>query len=150
MTDLFVISISTPIKIGIYEDTKLIKTVSSEEKTSDSLPKLFNEILKNYTIDSIYFINGPGSFMAIKASYIFLKTLSIIKGYPLFASDGFAFNNNQPIKAHGTSYFMKENGKIYTVKLDRQKSHISFDLPETLDKSLFHQECEPLYILPAV
>jgi len=137
--------------IGVYEDNTLIEKFQSQEKTSDILPKLFASILKKYDVKNLYFAKGPGSFMAIKITYLFLKTISIAKNMPLFATDGFAFNQNSPIKAVGTLYFIKKDGKISTQKIDDIKKKIKpFDLPKILDKKIFTSECEPLYILPAL
>ncbi len=87
--------------------------------------------------------------MSIKVSYLFLKGVAIAKNIDLFASDGFAFNQNSPIKALGTLYFLKKNGKIQTQKLKSEKI-VSFTLPKNLDKTLFSTNCEPLYIIPAL
>lgn len=137
--------------MGVYENNTLIEKFQSQEKTSDILPKIFDTILKQYNLNTLYFAKGPGSFMAIKITYLFLKTVSITKNMPLFATDGFAFNQNSPIKAIGTLYFIKKNGKISTQKIDEIKEKIKpFDLPKILDKKIFTSECEPLYILPAL
>ena len=128
----------------------LIETIQSEEKTSDTLPRLFDEILTRHTINALYYAKGPGSFMAIKVTYIFLRTLSITKDIPLFATEGFTFNNNKPIKATGALYFMKENGKILTKKIDTPKVSYDFTLPQTLEQTHFSDDVEPLYVLPAV
>ena len=137
--------------IGVYENNILIEKFQSQEKTSDILPKLFDKILNKYNITNLYFAKGPGSFMAIKITYLFLKTISITKNMPLFATDGFAFNQNSPIKAVGTLYFIKKDGKISTQKIDEIKEKIKpFDLPKFLDKKIFTSESEPLYILPAL
>jgi tRNA A37 threonylcarbamoyladenosine modification protein TsaB len=77
--DIVVVCISSPLLIGIYEDSRLIRTIESSQKSSDSLPIIFKELLKEYSIDSIIYTNTPGSFMAIKISYIFFKSLSILK-----------------------------------------------------------------------
>jgi hypothetical protein len=114
------------------------------------LPIFFDEILNKYRLNNLYYAKGPGSFMAIKVSYIFLKTLTITKNIKLFAVDGFNFNDNNPIKATGTLYFMKENGKISTIKLDKQNIKQNFNLPTRLDESIFSEENQPLYMLPAV
>ncbi len=139
-----------PLQIGIYHDSILIATIKSIDKTSDALPQLFDKILKQYTINTLYFAKGPGSFMAIKVTYIFLRTLSIIKNIPLYATEGFTFNNNKPIKATGALYFMKENGKIYTIKIDAPLVPYDFTLPQTLKPTHFTDDVEPLYVLPAV
>ncbi len=46
MKEILVISIATPLLIGVYENKKLIKTYEKEGMTSDVLPLIFDEILK--------------------------------------------------------------------------------------------------------
>lgn len=149
--EVLVISLTSPLLIGIYHEKKLIETIQSNAKTSEILPELMQKILDRYNIETLYFARGPGSFMAIKITYLFLKTLSVVLKVPLLATDGFAFNQNSPIKALGSLYFCKENGIITTQKVDTTKKKIKpFALPERLDKKIFTEENKPLYILPAV
>ena len=108
------ISLSSPLQVGIYDNNNLIKQYETKEQTSEALPTLFQEILENFTCKRLFFAKGPGSFMAIKISYVFLKTLSISLGDPLYACDGFMFNANRPIRAMRNLYFMKENEHIIT------------------------------------
>ncbi len=145
-----VIALSSPIKIGIYENNILIDSFESTQKTTEILPIFFNKILEKYKINTLFFTNGPGSFMAIKATYIFLRTLSITQNIPLLATDGFAFNNNKPIKAIGTLYFIKKDGIIFAQKINAENKELNLDLPHNLDREIFHTNTEPLYILPAV
>ncbi len=135
--------------VGIYKEGKIIEKIESKEKTSESLPLIFEDILKKYTPTSLYYAKGPGSFMAIKISYVFLKTISIVKDIPLFGADAFYFNDHLPIKATGKLYFVKENGIIRTKKLQSKKTG-EFYLPLFLNKEVFSLDSEPLYILPAV
>ena len=115
--DILVISIANPILVGVYRDQELIENIQCEGKTSDILPEIFDKILDKYEeIDSICYVNGPGSYMAIKVAYIFLKTIAITKNIPLLATSGFAFNNNTPIKALGKKYFFKAPDD--TIKID--------------------------------
>jgi tRNA A37 threonylcarbamoyladenosine modification protein TsaB len=149
--DLLIISLTSPLLIGIYEGNTLLEKLESNEKTSEILPSLIEDILQRYEINNLYYARGPGSFMAIKITYLFLKTLSITLEVPLLATDGFTFNQNSPIKAAGSLYFCKENGMITTQKVDISKKKITpFALPVHLDKKFFTKENEPLYILPAV
>ncbi len=150
MTEVFVISISNPLLIGIYKDKKLIQEIKQEGMTSDILPLLFKEILNKYDLKGIYYVNSPGSYMSIKVSYIFLKTLSITKKIPFFASVGFNFNNNSPIKALGKKYFIKENDIIKVDFLDNDIKIHDFKLPNSLDNKLFSEKTLPIYNLPAV
>jgi tRNA A37 threonylcarbamoyladenosine modification protein TsaB len=148
---VFVISISNPILVGIYQNNKLIQTISKDGKTSDILPTIIEDIIKTKKISEVYFVNGPGSYMAIKIAYIFLKTFCQVKDIPLFACSGFEFNQNSPIKALGKKYFFKnKQGKIETRLLNSQDKLIDFNLPQTLDMSIFSIDTLPNYQLPVV
>jgi len=148
--DVLVISLGTPLLVGVYFEGKLIKSYKKDEKTSDILPVVFDDILKEFDIDKLFFARGPGSFMAIKITYIFLRTLSITKDIPIFATDGFSFNKNSPIKAVGSRFFMKKDDNISVNIIKDDQEIKSFELPTILDKTIFSAEIEPLYVLPAV
>lgn len=143
------IALSSPLIVGIYNQNTLIKTFESSEPSSEALAKIFDEVLHSYDIGTLFYTNGPGSFMSIKVSYIFLKSLSIALKIPLLACEGFAFNANSPIKALGSQWFFKEKEGI-VLKENPINEAARFTLPLILDKSLFESENEPLYILPAV
>ncbi len=147
--DVLLIALSSPIQIGIYENKKLIDTIVSNEKSSQILPSVYKTILDSYNIEKLFFANGPGSFMAIKVSYIFLKSLSILKKIPLFARDAFYFNNNQAIKAIGKLYFVKIDSEIKTQKLETVPE-ATFELPVVLDYTEFKEKSTPLYCIGAV
>jgi len=135
--------------VGIYENNQLIHAYETTDQTSEALPLLFEGILKEYQPIRLFFARGPGSFMAIKITYIFLKTLSIALGIPLLASDGFAFNEGRAIRAMRNLYFIKEEQAITTVRLEEPVEQ-HFTLPKRLKEDLFSDEIEPLYMLPAV
>jgi hypothetical protein len=126
-----------------------MRTFDAMEQTSEALPLLFEEILKEYTPKRLFFARGPGSFMAIKITYIFLRALSIALAIPLLACDSFVFNKGKPIRAMRNLYFIKEAKEIKTIRLDNPVEQI-FTLPQVLDEALFSYENEPLYMLPAV
>ncbi|NPA59749.1 MAG: hypothetical protein GXO30_04715 [Epsilonproteobacteria bacterium] len=147
--DIVLVALSSPIIIGIYEDKALIDTIKSDEKSSEVLATIYNEIFKNYDVERLFYANGPGSFMAIKVAYIFLKSLSILKNIPLFATDAFYFNQSQPIKAIGKLYFVKMASEIKTRKLEIA-STMKFTLPNVLDYSEFTTNTMPLYGIGAV
>ncbi len=147
LVDIVVISISNPLKIGIYKDNILDKSFEFNGMTSDVLPRIFDELLKEFDIKSVIYSNGPGSYMSIKLSYIFLKTLNITKNIDVFCVDGFYFNDNQPIKAIGNTFFVKENGKI-SIKNSMEIG--KFELPNKLNFKDFNSDIEPMYILEAV
>ncbi len=147
--DLVFITLSSPIQIGVYEDNKLIETIISQEKSSDILPRLYSDMSNKYNIKALFYANGPGSFMAIKIAYIFLKSMSILKKIPLFATDAFYFNKNEPIKAIGKLFFVKISSEIKTQKLEIVPE-VSFKLPDVLDYSEFSTTATPLYSIGAV
>ncbi len=142
-------ALSSPLHVGLYEDTVLIEQYSLSEQTSEALPQIFEKISKTYRVKQLFFAKGPGSFMSIKVSYIFLKTLSITLGIPLYATDGFTFNGGAPIKAMRQLYFVKEDNTIVT-KIFETPQNSFFELPKVLDKTCFDENTEPLYMLPAV
>ncbi len=146
-----VISISSPIRIGIYKEDILIDTIQNEGKTSDVLPWIFDLLLAKYDIENIYYVNGPGSYMAIKISYIFLKTLSITKNIPLKAASGFLFNENSPIKALGKKYFFNgQDDKITIDFIEDLEELKNFKLPNDISNISFSEDTLPNYHLPVV
>lgn len=147
--DLVFITLSSPIQVGIYENRVLIDTVVSDEKSSEVLPKIYTQLSKRYKIEKLFYANGPGSFMAIKVAYIFLKSLSILKDIPIFATDAFYFNKNQPIKAIGKLFFVKISSEIKTQKLEIAPEVI-FRLPDVLEYSKFSTTATPIYGIGAV
>ena len=150
MIEILVITISNPLLIGIYENKKLIKEYKLDGKTSDLLPSLFEKLLKEYDINKIIYVNSPGSFMAIKVAYVFLKTISITKGIELNACEGFEFNQNSPIKALGKKYFIKEENELKVDFLEKDCIIHDFELPISIEKCNFNKETLPIYNLPAV
>ena len=150
MIEILVITISNPLLIGIYENKRLIKEHKLDGKTSDLLPSLFEDLLKEYNLKRIVYVNSPGSFMAIKIAYIFLKTISITKGIELNACEGFEFNQNSPIKALGKKYFIRDEKNIKVDFLEKDCIIHDFELPIYIEKCNFNKETLPIYNLPAV
>lgn len=158
--DVVLITLSTPLLVGVYVDCKLVKSFCQESKSSDSLPSIFEEILQKYEIIRVLYARGPGSFMAIKMAYVACKTLEITKGIELLSQSGFYFNNCSPIRAHRGSYFISKSAltdENLNVEIvceseieDRVLNIEPFSLPSVLRVNDFSKECEPLYILPAL
>lgn len=146
---LIVVALSTPLQIGVYENNELIETFTSQEHTSDVLPTLFDAILEKYSVEEMVYANGPGSFMSIKVSYLFLKTISIVNNIPFFAVDAFYFNENSPIKAVGKLYFVKISSKICTETLSEVVTS-DFKLPKQYNKNDFNEDTAPFYGIDAV
>ncbi len=150
MTEVLVISISNPLLLGIYKNKELIKELEIEGMTSDVLPVTFEKIISEYEINRISYVNTPGSYMAIKVAYVFLKTLAITKNIELMACSGFEFNNNSPIKALGKKYFINSDEGIKVDFLDKDTKIADFKLPKQLKQIDFSEETLPIYNLPAV
>lgn len=150
MIEVLVITISNPLLIGIYENKKLIKEYNLEGKTSDLLPSLFEELLEDFDIKKIIYVNSPGSFMSIKVAYLFLKTICICKNIEFNSCEGFVFNQNSPIKALGKKYFIKDGNDIKVDFLEKDCIIRDFKLPMCIEKYNFNEETLPIYNLPAV
>ncbi len=146
---LLIISISSPLLIGVYENDTLIETISSEKKTSEILLPIIEKCLENYNITKIIYTKGPGSYMAIKLTYIILKTIEITRGIQCFGCSGFSLNGGEPIKAIGNLYFIKEKETILTKKYE-QPVEANFVLPQSIHDLEIDEESTPEYILPAV
>jgi len=148
---IVVVALSSPILIGIYDNStnELISTFESNEKSSEYIPTLFQTLINEYDIQALAYAKGPGSFMAIKVTYVFLKTLSISLKIQFLAQDGFYFNNNAPIKAIGKLFFEKNREQIVT-KTFEQIPQSKFSLPQLFLKDEYLTDSEPLYVLPAV
>ena len=123
--------------------------MSSEKKTSEILLPLLNNSMDEYNISNIIYTRGPGSYMAIKLTYIMLKTIEIIRGIPCTGCSGFSLNGGQPIKAVGNLYFIKEKETIITKKYE-QPVNVKFTLPQSIHDLELDEESTPEYVLPAV
>jgi len=146
---LLVISISSPLLIGIYKDNELIESHSSEKKTSEILLPSIIKYIKTYDVSRIIYTRGPGSYMAIKLTYIMLKTLEIVRGIKCLGCSGFVLNGGKPIKAIGNLYFIKEKETIITKKFE-QPVIGTFTLPQSIHDLKLDEESIPDYVLPAV
>ena len=146
---LLIISISSPILMGLYKDDKLIEIMSTEKKTSEILLPMIMDCLDKYDIQKIIYTRGPGSYMSIKLTYIMLKTIEITRGIQCFGCSGFTLNNNQAIKAIGNLYFIKEKETIITKKY-KEPPIIKFTLPQSIYSLKLDKESTPDYVLPAV
>lgn len=147
--EVVVVSIANPLLIGIYKNKILQTEHKIVGKTSDIMAGVFREIISNYGIKTIYYVNGPGSYMSIKVSYIFLKTLCIVKNIDLLALSGFELNYNSPIKAIGKKYFIQKDDKIVLSDLDGAVLR-DFELPQSLENIKSSLDNLPNYVLPAV
>jgi len=146
---ILIISISSPLLIGVYKDELLIEKIESNQKTSEVLLKILMELSIKYNYSHVLYTNGPGSYMSIKLTYITLRSLEILKGITFTGCNAFDLNANKPIKAMGKLYFIKENNTIITKKFDEAVEQ-RFELPSMLSEVTVLNDNKPLYILPAV
>ncbi len=146
---LLILSLSSPLLLGIYRDTVLIEKMESEKKTSEILLSLITEVMDRYPLSRIIYTRGPGSYMAIKLTYIILKTIEIVKKIPFEGCSAFALNGNKPVKAMGNLYFIKEKETIITKKFN-QAIPQEFSLPFSLATLSIDEASTPNYVLPAV
>ena len=135
--------------LGVYEEGELVETISSDLKTSQILLPLIKECLDRYDISTIIYTRGPGSYMAIKLTYIMLKTIEITWGIKCVGCSGFALNGGEPIKAIGNLYFIKEKETIITKKYE-QPIDVKFTLPQSIHDLELDEESTPDYMIPAV
>ena len=149
MHDALVIALGSPLLVGIYKEGTLVEEIKQEGMSSDLLPEIFDSLLKKYSFSNLIYAKGPGSFMGIKVTYLFLKTLSITKKIPLLATDAFFFNQNSPIKAVGKLYFVKNSSKIELEPISEPKI-IGFELPKHIDLEKFDSDNLPYYGIDAV
>lgn len=150
MHNAIVIALGSPIQVGVYDKHgELIEAIISDRVGSDALPEIFDDLLKRYRFGNLIYANGPGSFMGIKVTYLFLKTLSILQKIPLLALDGFFFNENHPIKAYGKLYFVKNSHTISLLPLE-QPTLRAFELPRCIDEKNFNTDNIPYYGIDAV
>jgi hypothetical protein len=150
MHNAVVIALGSPVLVGVYDEAgQLVEAIKSDKMGSDALSEIFEDLLKRYSFVRLLYANGPGSFMGIKVTYLFLKTLSIVKKIPLLATDGFFFNENHPIKAVGKLYFVKNSTTISTTALE-QPILKGFALPSVLNVEYFTSDNAPYYGIDAV
>lgn len=132
--------------LGIYQNNELIKSLISDEKASEFIPKALQNLLKDFNFDELIYANGPGSYMGIKISYVSLKTLSIVKNIPLFALSAFELNHYSPIIANKELCFVYKDEKIVLEK----NTAGEFFLPLNLSKLNKKNDNLPFYFLNAI
>ncbi len=146
---LLVNTIASPLQIGLYKNGQLQEHMVDKKKTSEILLPLILNFMERYPVDEIIYCRGPGSYMAIKLTYIILKTIEISQQIPCRGCSAFALNGNKPIKAMGNLYFIKEKETIMTKKYE-EPVEASFFLPQSIHDLAIDEESTPEYIIPAV
>jgi len=141
--------VASPTQIGCYENGKKICMEEIDGKVSDVLLQSLEDLMSRYDIEKFIYSSGPGSYMAIKLTYITLKTIQILRQIPFDACSAFELSGGKPIKAMGKLYFVKEKETIITQKFDDEVTQ-EFGMPDYLGDLALESENTPLYIIPAV
>lgn len=122
------------------------KEISTDEKSSDFLVSLLEDVSKNFNIKRLIYANTPGSFMGLKVAYVVLKTFSIVKGCEFLAVSGFELNGGGAIRANKTLCFVKKDDEI----LLEVATPSEFSLPLNLEVLNLKNDTLPNYIIQAV
>lgn len=149
--DLVLIGVNSPTLCGVYENLQLQKSFSSSQRTGDALLEVFAsvfEYLQDKSIRAIFYARGPGSFTSLKLTHIFLQTLQLHRGFELYSTDSFYFNENTPIKAFGNKFFLKNSSEEIEIEESYEPLQKEFFLPKVLIPDDFDSRNTPLYILP--
>lgn len=125
------------------------------KRTNTALVEIFENLLEwlemqNLAIQALYYAKGPGSFMAMKLTHIFVHAWVLLNPAPLRSALGFAFNENSPIKAFGKSFYVCEGGQVALKTFESPPKGHEMALPSILDPLLFTTDNEPLYFLPPI
>ena len=147
---LLVVPLSSPFYVGVYDaEGMLIEATQSEEKISDALLPILEDMTSRYAVEEVIYVNGPGSHMATKIAYVTLRTFALLRDIALYGCDAFALNGGKPVKAIGRLYFVKEKETIITKKLPPPVD-TAFSLPSRIEAADLRGAAEPDYRLPAV
>jgi len=111
---LLINPIASPFQMALYRDGKIENYWHCSGFVSDRLPEEIDKVFGKFKIRSIIYANGPGSFMAVKLTYIMLRTVEIVNGIPFYGCSAFSLNGGKPLKAAGNLYFVKEKENIIT------------------------------------
>ncbi len=145
---LLVNPVASPLQFALYEGGKLQRRWEREGYASEVLLPELDRLVEE-GLDEILYVNGPGSQMGIKLTYIALETLRLLRGIPFGAVSAFALNGGRPLKAMGRLYFVKEKETIITQPLEETIVQ-EFSFPSSLEALEREPGNRPDYRLPAV
>lgn len=135
--------------------TIVFKHYPKLKKKSDELPNGFTSLLNDSNLElkdisEIYVVNGPGSFMGIRAGMTFAKTITLATGIKLFAIDNLKYISQGKDGKYfvdakgGKSYYAHLINGEYKISLEnfKENSIIDYDFiknnPEDILR-LFHE-----------
>ena len=147
---LLINPIASPLQFALYDPEGILaESWEVGGYVSEHLIGELDRILSGQEIGRILYVNGPGSYMGIKLTYITLRTLELLRGIPFEGVSAFSLNGNRPLKAMGKLYFVKEKETIITRKFDETIPQ-EFRIPEHLSAIEVAKERGPDYRIPAV
>ena len=145
---LLINPVASPLQFALYEGGKLQRSWERDGYASEVLLPELDRLVEE-GLDEILYVNGPGSQMGIKLTYIALETLRLLRGIPFGAVSAFALNGGRPLKAMGRLYFVKEKETIITQPLEETIVQ-EFSFPSSLEALEREPGNRPDYRLPAV
>ena len=111
---LFIDTVNEDLFLSIIKDDKTLSYIHLEkyQKKSEIFPKLYKVLIKKANIltqdiQKVYLVNGPGSFMGLRAGSVFAKTLCLVLKINLFAIDSLTFIS----KGKNGSYYVDAKSK---------------------------------------
>ncbi len=146
---LLINPVASPLQFALYEGGELQRSWERDGYASEVLLPELDRLLREERPDEILYVNGPGSQMGIKLTYIALETLRLLRGIPFGAVSAFALNGGRPLKAMGRLYFVKEKETIITQPLEETIVQ-EFSFPSSLEALEREPGNRPDYRLPAV
>jgi len=141
--------VATPLQFALYRNGRLARQWEREGYASEHLVEELERLTRDEGVNEILYVNGPGSQMGIKLSYIALKVLELLRGIPFGAVSAFTLNDGRPLKAMGRLYFVKEKETIMTKNFTDPIAQ-EFAFPPELEVLEREPDNRPDYRLPAV
>ncbi|NPA51045.1 MAG: hypothetical protein GXO02_05395, partial [Epsilonproteobacteria bacterium] len=118
-------------------------------KISTALIPILKNIFKKYKVNRVIYVNGPGSYLGIKLTYIALETIRQIEDFEILSTLAFELNSNKPIKGMGKLYFIKEKENIITKRFEDEIKN-SFFMPKSIDNLKVSKDYAPSYYMGAL
>jgi tRNA threonylcarbamoyl adenosine modification protein YeaZ len=125
---LLIDTVNEDLFLSIIENNRTLAFIHLEKykHKSEILPSIYSKLLKKLNISTkniqeIYVVNGPGSFMGIRAGLVFSKTLALVTNIKLYSLDNLSFIS---MGKEGKYYIDAKGGKSYIGTLENQKMKI--------------------------
>ena len=125
---LFIDTVNEDLFVSLIQKGKTIEYIHLKEhkQKSDTLPIVFQKLIKEADIKAkdikdIYVVNGPGSFMGIRAGIVFAKTMALTTKANLYSLNNISFISGG---LNGIYYVDAKGGKSYTGIIHENKFKI--------------------------